>query len=48
MAQRYRYSQPRLNVEDADRDSKGIQVFSNGGRAQLHKITIRQLRSAWQ
>jgi len=31
-----------------DRDSKGIQVFSTGGRAQLNKITIWQLRSAWQ
>jgi fructan beta-fructosidase len=31
-----------------DRGSKGIQVFSIGGRAQLNKITIWQLRSAWQ
>ena len=29
-------------------DSQGIQVFSRGGRAQLDKITIWQLRSAWQ
>jgi hypothetical protein len=32
----------------SDRDSQGIQVFSNGGRAQLDKITIWQLQSAWQ
>ena len=30
-----------------DRDSRAIRVFSNGGRAQLEKITIRQLRSIW-
>ena len=31
-----------------DRDSQGIQVFSTGGRAQLQKITIWQLRSTWK
>jgi len=31
-----------------NRDSQGIQVFSTGGRAQLDKITIWQLQSAWQ
>jgi len=31
-----------------NRDSQGIQIFSTGGRAQLDKITIWQLRSAWQ
>ena len=31
-----------------DRDSQGIQVFSSGGRAQLQKITIWQLRSTWK
>jgi fructan beta-fructosidase len=31
-----------------NRDSKGIQVFSTGGRAELNKITIWQLQSAWQ
>jgi fructan beta-fructosidase len=31
-----------------DRDSKGIQLFSTGGRAELNKITIWQLQSAWQ
>jgi fructan beta-fructosidase len=31
-----------------DRDSKGIQVFSTGGRAQLQRITIWRLKSIWQ
>ena len=31
-----------------DRDSKAIQVFSTGGRAQLQKLTIWQLKSIWQ
>ena len=31
-----------------DRNSQAIRVFSNGGRAQLQKITIWQLRSIWK
>jgi fructan beta-fructosidase len=31
-----------------NRDSKGIQVFSTGGRAQLQRITIWRLKSIWQ
>ena len=31
-----------------DRNSKAIQLFSTGGRAQLQKLTIWQLESAWQ
>ena len=31
-----------------DRDSKAIQVFSTGGRAQLQKLTIWQLKSIWR
>ena len=30
------------------RAARNIRVFSNGGRAQLQKITIWQLRSAWK
>lgn len=30
-----------------DRNSKAIRVFSSGGRAQLQKITVWQLRSIW-
>ena len=31
-----------------DRNSQAIRVFSTGGRAQLQKLTIWQLRSAWR
>ena len=31
-----------------DRNSQAIRVFSNGGRAELQKITIWQLDSIWK
>ena len=41
----------RVTITDQifpDRDSKGVQVFSEGGRTKLRKITIWQLKSAWR
>jgi fructan beta-fructosidase len=31
-----------------DRNSQAVQVFSDGGRAQLQKVTIWKLKSIWQ
>ena len=31
-----------------DRDSTSVQVFSEGGRAQLRNVTVWQLRSTWR
>jgi sucrose-6-phosphate hydrolase SacC (GH32 family) len=31
-----------------DRSSQAVQVFSDGGRAQLQKVTIWKLKSIWQ
>ena len=41
----------RVTITDQifpDRDSQGIQLFSQGGRAQLEELTIWKMRSAWK
>jgi fructan beta-fructosidase len=41
----------RVTITDQvfpDRSSQAVQVFSDGGRAQLQKITIWKLKSTWQ
>jgi fructan beta-fructosidase len=41
----------RVTITDQifpDRDSQGIQLFSQGGRAQLEDLTVWKLRSTWK
>ena len=41
----------RVTVTDQifpDRDSRGIRLFSQGGRAQLQHLTVWKLRSTWK
>ena len=41
----------RVTITDQifpDRDSQGIQLFSQGGRAQLKDLTVWKLRSTWK
>ena len=41
----------RVTITDQifpDRNSKGIQLFSQGGRAQLEDLTVWKLRSTWK
>ena len=41
----------RVTITDQifpDRNSQGIQLFSEGGRAQLDNLTVWKLRSTWK